>query len=49
MYRVKKLFCDGLSPELWGDCRDWFEVEGDLDDFIFYDPTDLPPDPDWCK
>ncbi len=30
-----------VSPKSWEER--WFSVAGDLDDFIFYDPTDRSP------
>ena len=49
MYCARHIWCDGQPAEHWGELSEWLQVEGDLDDFIFYDPFGLPPDPEWAK
>ena len=36
---------DDRFSEQSSETADWFNVEGDLDDFIFFDPAGMTPEP----
>ena len=41
MYCSFPLNFDESVPEFPAETGDWFSVEGDLDDFIFFDPAGI--------
>ena len=45
MYSAFPFDCDDRQPEHNLDSVDWFNVEGDLDDFIFFDPAGVSSEP----
>ena len=45
MYSAFPLDRDDLQPDFNLDSGDWFNVEGDLDDFIFFDPAGISSEP----
>ena len=45
MYTVLPIEPDLAFPDFLAEVGDWFNVEGDLDDFIFFDPTGFLPEP----
>lgn len=45
MYAAFPVEPDKVFPDFFADTGEWFNVEGDLDDFIFFDPTGILPEP----
>jgi len=45
MYCPVPIEYDDLVFDPFAAAGEWFNVEGDLDDFIFFDPSGLSPEP----
>lgn len=45
MYCTFSVESDEFCPGFSADTLDWFNVAGDLDDFIFFEPAEPLPEP----